>query len=294
VVTLLPSAFGIAVLGAIESLLCAVVLDGMTGKRHSANSELLGQGLGNIIAPFFGGITATAAIARSAANLKAGAQSPVAAMIHALVVLLALVLLAPFLAYLPMPAMAALLIMVAWNMSEAPKSLHLVRSAPVRDIAVFVTCLTLTVFFDMVIAITAGVLLACILFVGEMAAMTKITDITNNKKLIDAPLPERWAVLKINGPLFFAAADRVFGEISARMTTLDGVILYMDGVTLLDAGGVASMNKLSAYCAKEGKQVIIADLQYQPLKTLARANVKPVAGVTSFYPTLNEAIHQFS
>ncbi len=294
VVTLLPSAFGIAVLGAIESLLCAVVLDGMTGKRHSANSELLGQGLGNIIAPFFGGITATAAIARSAANLKAGAQSPVAAMVHALVVLLALVLLAPFLAYLPMPAMAALLIMIAWNMSEAPKSLHLVRSAPVRDISVFVTCLTLTVFFDMVIAITVGVLLACILFVSEIAAMTKITDITNNKKLIDAPLPERWAVLKINGPLFFAAADRVFGEISASMAELDGVILYMDGVTLLDAGGVASMNKLSAYCAKEGKQVIITDLQFQPLKTLARADVKPLAGVTSFCPTLNEALHQLS
>jgi sulfate permease, SulP family len=294
VITLLPSAFAIAMLGAIESLLCAVVLDGMTGKRHSANSELLGQGLGNIIAPFFGGITATAAIARSAANLGAGAQSPIAAMIHALVVLLALVLLAPLLAYLPMPAMAALLMVVAWNMSEAPKSLHLVRHAPVREIAVFITCLTLTVFFDMVIAITAGVLLACILFVNEMAAMTKITDITHHKKLIDVAIPERWAVLKINGPLFFAAADRVFGGIAANMAALDGVILYMDGVTLLDAGGVAAMNKLVAYCAKEGKQLSIADLQFQPLKTLARAKIKPVQGVTSFYSTLNEAIHQFN
>ncbi len=294
VASLLPSAFGIAMLGAIESLLCAVVLDGMTGKRHSANSELLGQGLGNIIAPFFGGITATAAIARSTANLRAGAQSPLASMIHALVILLALVLLAPLLAYLPMPAMAALLIVVAWNMSEAPKSLHLVQHAPMRDIAVFVTCLMLTVFLDMVIAITAGVLLAFILFVGQMAAMTRISNITGNKKLIDVPIPERWAVLKINGPLFFAAADRVFGEISASMKALDGVILYMDGVTLLDAGGVAALNKLAAYCASEGKQVIIADLQFQPLKTLARANVKPVPGVMLFYPTLNEAIHHFS
>ena len=293
-VSLLPSAFAIAMLGAIESLLCAVVLDGMTGKRHSANSELLGQGLGNIIAPFFGGITATAAIARSAANLKAGAESPVAAMIHALVVLLGLVVLAPLLAYLPMPAMAALLIVVAWNMSEAPKSLHLVKHAPAADIAVFVTCLLLTVFFDMVIAITAGVLLACILFVNEMASMTKITDITGNKKLVDVALPDRWAVLKINGPLFFAAADRTFGEISASMAALDGVILYMDGVTLLDAGGVAAMNKLVTYCAREGKQVIIADLQFQPLKTLARAKVEAIPGVTSFYPTLNDAIHHFS
>jgi len=293
VVNLLPSAFGIAMLGAIESLLCAVVLDGMAGKRHSANSELLGQGLGNIIAPFFGGITATAALARSTANLRAGAQSPIAAMIHALVILLALVMLAPLLAYLPMPAMAALLIVVAWNMSEAPKSLHLVRHAPVRDIAVFATCLLLTVFFDMVIAITVGVLLACILFVNEMATMTKITDITQHKKLIDVPLPPRWAVFKINGPLFFAAADRVFGEIAASMATLDGVILYMDGVTLLDAGGVAAMNKLVDFCAKSNKQLSIADLQFQPLRTLARADVKPVQGVTIFYATLHEAIHQF-
>lgn len=291
---LLPSAFAIAILSAIESLLCAVVLDGMTGKRHSANSELLGQGLGNIVAPFFGGITATAAIARSTANLKAGAQSPVAAMIHSLIVLLGLVWFAPVLAYLPMPAMAAMLMVVAWNVSEAPKLVQLVKRAPVRDIVVLATCLSLTVFFDMVIAITVGMLLACILFVSEMAAMTKITDITNNRKLIDTPIPARWAVLKINGPLFFAAADRVFGDIAARLTELDGVILYMDGVTLLDAGGVAAMNNLVDYCAREGKQLFMADLQFQPLKTLARAEVKPREGVTTFFSTLDEAIHQFN
>jgi len=294
VVDLLPSAFAIAMLGAIESLLCAVVLDGMTGKRHSANSELLGQGLGNLVTPLFGGITATAAIARSSANLRAGAQSPVAAMVHALTVLLALVLLAPLLAYLPMSAMAALLLVVAWNMSEAPKSLHLLSHAPGRDIAVFVTCLALTVFFDMVIAITAGMLLACILFVNEMADMTRITDISNDRKLINVTLPARWAALKINGPLFFAAADRVFGEISARLATHDGVILSMDGVTLLDAGGLAALNKLIAHCDNTGKRLVIADLQFQPLKTLARAKVKPVPGVTSFCPTLNEAIHQLT
>ncbi|MCB1689367.1 MAG: C4-dicarboxylic acid transporter DauA [Halioglobus sp.] len=294
IMTLLPSAFAIAMLGAIESLLCAVVLDGMTGKRHSANSELLGQGLGNIIAPLFGGITATAAIARSTANLKAGAQSPIAAMIHSLVVLLALVCFAPVLAFLPMPAMAALLMVVAWNMSEAPKSLHLVKRAPAPDIIVLATCLSLTVFFDMVIAITVGVLLASILFVGEMAAMTKITDITGNKKLVDTTLPDRWAVLKINGPLFFAAADRVFGEIAAKMNSLDGVILSMDGVTLLDTGGVAALNRLVDFCAAGSKQLCIADLQFQPLKTLARAEVTPREGVTIFYPTLDEAIQQFN
>jgi len=156
---LLPSAFAIAMLGAIESLLCAVVLDGMSGKRHSANSELLGQGIGNIVTPFFGGITATAAIARSAANFKAGAQSPVAAVIHALVVLAALVGLAPVLAYLPMPAMAALLMVVAWKMSEAHKARHLIKTSISSDICVFFTCFSLTILFDMVIGITAGMVL---------------------------------------------------------------------------------------------------------------------------------------
>lgn len=292
-VTLLPPAFAIAMLGAIESLLCAVVLDGMTGKRHSANSELLGQGLGNLVAPLFGGITATAAIARSVANLKAGAVSPVSAIVHSLVVLSGLMLCAPLLAYLPMPALAALLLMVAWNMSEAPKALTLVRRAPLRDVAIFVTCITLTVFTDMVIAITTGVLLASMLFVNEMAAMTKLTDITGNKKLIDVNIPPNWVVLKINGPLFFAAADRIFGEISALMRPLDGAILYLDGVTLLDSGGVSAMNKLVSYCAGEKKQIVFADFQFQPLKTLARAKVKPVDGVSAFYSTLHEAIHQF-
>ncbi|HEX5792727.1 MAG TPA: C4-dicarboxylic acid transporter DauA, partial [Rheinheimera sp.] len=142
---LLAAAFAMAMLGAIESLLCAVVLDGMSGRRHSANSELFGQGLGNIITPFFGGITATAALARSSANFKAGAQSPVAAMVHAVVVLLGLVLLAKLLSYVPMAALAALLIMVAWNMSEAPKAVHLLKTAPRSDIWVFITCFSLTV-----------------------------------------------------------------------------------------------------------------------------------------------------
>jgi SulP family sulfate permease len=293
VISLLPSAFAIAMLGAIESLLCAVVLDGMSGKRHSANSELLGQGIGNITVPFFGGITATAAIARSAANYRAGAMSPVSGMIHALTVLLALILLAPLLAYLPIPAMAALLMVVAWNMSEAGRIVHLFKYSPMRDIAVLVTCLTLTVFFDMVIAITVGVLLAFVLFVSEIAAMTKVTDITNSKKVLGAQIPDDWKVLKINGPLFFAAADRVFGEIVERMSDLDGVVLYLDGVTLLDSGGVAALTKFTAYCEKSGKKIVVADLQFQPLKTLSRANFKPVAGVISFHSTLHDALQSF-
>jgi len=291
---LIPAAFAIAMLGAIESLLCAVVLDGMTGKRHSANSELMGQGIGNIVVPFFGGITATAAIARSAANYRAGAESPVAAMIHALVVLLALVSLAGILAYLPMPAMAALLVMVAWNMSEAPKAVHLLRTAPRSDILVFLTCFGLTVALDMVIAITTGVLLAAVLFMREMAQMTRVTDITGNKRVQQVGVPEGWQVFKINGPLFFAAADRIFGELADLSQQAEGLVLYMDGVTILDAGGLAALNKLIASCRKTGTRIVIADLQFQPLRTLARAGVKPEPGVSYFYPTLEAALVELS
>ncbi|WP_298449447.1 C4-dicarboxylic acid transporter DauA [uncultured Marinobacter sp.] len=287
---LLPAAFAIAMLGAIESLLCAVVLDGMTGKRHSANSELMGQGLGNIIVPFFGGITATAAIARSAANYRAGAESPVAAMIHALVVLLALVSLAGILAYLPMPAMAALLIMVAWNMSEAPKAVRLLKTAPRSDVWVFLTCFSLTVALDMVIAITTGVLLAAVLFMREMAEMTKVTDITSGKRISDENLPPGWRVFKINGPLFFAAADRIFGELAELSRNVEGIILYMDGVTVLDAGGLSALNKLVGTCRNDGTRIVIADLQSQPQRALARSGLGPVEGVLQFTPTLREAL----
>ncbi|MCK0163342.1 C4-dicarboxylic acid transporter DauA [Marinobacter sp. S6332] len=287
---LLPAAFAVAMLGAIESLLCAVVLDGMTGKRHSANSELMGQGLGNIIVPFFGGITATAAIARSAANYRAGAESPVAAMIHAIVVLLALVSLAGVLAYLPMPAMAALLIMVAWNMSEAPKAVHLLKTAPRSDVLVFLTCFSLTVALDMVIAITTGVLLAAVLFMREMAEMTKVTDITTGKRVSDENLPPGWRVFKINGPLFFAAADRIFGELAELSRNVDGFILYMDGVTVLDAGGLSALNKLIATCQNNGTRIVIADLQSQPQRTLARGGLGPVEGVLQFTSSLREAL----
>ncbi|MGL5361068.1 MAG: SulP family inorganic anion transporter, partial [Shewanella sp.] len=289
---LLPAAFAIAMLGAIESLLCAVVLDGMTGQRHSANSELLGQGIGNIITPFFGGIPATAAIARSAANVKAGAHSPIAAMVHALVVLIGLVALAGVLAYLPMSAMAALLLVVAWNMSEAPKALHLLKTAPTSDILVFLSCFALTVIFDMVIAISVGIILAALLFMREIAEMTKLYDISSNKRYVEQVLPQDWAVLKINGPLFFAAADRIFAEIAALTHNKQVILLYLDGVSILDAGGLAALSKLIDKCQKNNTKLLIADLQFQPIRTLARAKIQPIDGVLKFYPTLREALSE--
>lgn len=290
--TLAPSAFAIAMLGAIESLLCAVVLDGMTNTRHSANSELLGQGIGNMIAPLFGGITATAAIARSAANVRSGGQSPIAAMIHAIVVLLALVALAGVLSYLPMPAMAALLMVVAWNMSEAPKAVELIKKAPRSDIWVFTSCLLLTVIFDMVVAISFGIMLAALLFVKEIADMTKLHDISNNRRYVTADIPDDWAVLKINGPLFFAAAEQVFADIAQQSIDKNVLVLQLDGVSILDAGGLAALNKLVKQCEQNHTQLLISDLQFQPIRTLAKAGVQPIDGVLKFYPTLKELLQE--
>ncbi|HAO76403.1 MAG TPA: C4-dicarboxylic acid transporter DauA, partial [Pseudomonas sp.] len=205
---LLAPAFAIAMLGAIESLLCAVVADGMTGSSHEPNGELIGQGLGNLVAPLFGGITATAAIARSATNVRAGAFSPLASMIHAGVVLVAILWLAPLFSYLPMAALAALLVMVAWNMSEAPHVMHVLRIAPRSDVLVLLTCLILTVLFDMVLAVGVGLLLAAGLFIKRMSELTDTTALSREQRRILRDMPEHVATYAIRGPLFFGAAEK--------------------------------------------------------------------------------------
>lgn len=211
-------------------------------------------------------------------------------MIHAIVVLFGLVALAGVLAYLPMSAMAALLLVVAWNMSEAHKALHLVKTAPTSDIMVFVSCFSLTVIFDMVIAISVGIILAALLFMKEIAEMTRLYDISTNKRYVDQELPADWAVLKINGPLFFAAADRIFSEIASLTEDKQVIVLYLDGVSILDAGGLAALTKLIEKCKANKTKLIIADLQFQPIRTLARAKIQPIEGVLKFYSTLREAM----
>lgn len=279
---LLPAAFSMAILGAIESLLCAVVLDGMTGKKHHSDSELIGQGIGNIVSPFFGGITATAAIARSAANVRAGATSPVSAIIHSLLVILALLVLAPWLSWLPLAAMAALLLMVAWNMSEAHKVVDLLRRAPKDDILVMLTCMSLTVLFDMVIAITAGIVMASLLFMRRIAKLTRLTE-------VPVETPEDMLVMRINGPLFFAAAERIFSELQSRSAGKKVIVLLWDRVAVLDAGGVNALRNFIDNLT-EGTEVRIAEIPFQPLKTLARARMQPIEGKLSFYGKLEEAL----
>ncbi|GKX54876.1 sodium-independent anion transporter [Leminorella grimontii] len=279
---LLPAAFSMAMLGAIESLLCAVVLDGMTGRKHHSNSELLGQGLGNIAAPFFGGITATAAIARSAANVRAGATSPISAVVHSVLVILALLVLAPALSYLPLAAMSSLLLLVAWNMSEAHKVVDILRRAPKDDIIVMLLCMSLTVLFDMVIAITVGIVLASLLFMRRIARMTRLTEIKGGSD-------DSCIAMRVSGPLFFAAAERIFNELTQRLDGQKTIVLQWDAVPVLDAGGLNALQRFIDVLP-EGVELINCDIQYQPLKTLARAKIKPVDGRLSFYSSLDEAL----
>ncbi|EOC0553320.1 C4-dicarboxylic acid transporter DauA [Cronobacter sakazakii] len=279
---LLPAAFSMAVLGAIESLLCAVVLDGMTGTRHNANSELIGQGLGNLAAPFFGGITATAAIARSAANVRAGATSPVAAVFHALLVLLALLALAPLLSWLPLSAMAALLLMVAWNMSEAHKVIGLLRRAPKDDIVVMLICMSLTVLFDMVIAISVGVVLASLLFMRRVARMTRLAP-------LNVSVPEDVLAVRVTGPLFFAAAEGVFTPLLAQAAGKRVIVMQWDAVPVLDAGGLDALQRFIERLP-DGCELRICHLEFQPLRTLARAGVQPIPGRLAFFPGSDAAL----
>lgn len=285
ITALMPAAFSMAVLGAIESLLCAVVLDNMTGKKHHSNSELIGQGIGNIAAPFFGGITATAAIARSAANVRAGATSPISAVIHSILVLLTLLVLAPMLSYLPLAAMSALLLIVAWNMSAAGKVVYLIKRAPKDDIIVLLLCMSLTVLFDMVIAITVGIVLASLLFMRRIANMTRSTQLSETQE------EKKRLVVRINGPLFFAAAERIFDELRVKSAGYETIIMQWDAVPVLDAGGLEAFEKFIDTVRKD-THVIVCDIPFQPLKTLARAKVSPIEGVLSFHNSMDNALEE--
>lgn len=212
---LFPYAAAIAMLAAIESLLSAVVADGMAGTRTDPDAELVAQGTGNLVAPFFGGFAATGALARTAANIRSGATSPVAAAAHAVFILLAVLVLAPLVAFLPMASLAALLLLVAWNMSEVRHVTHLLRAAPKSDIAVLLTTLFLTVAFDMVVSVTVGVMLAALLFMKRMAELTGATLVGEGHPSLRHPLPKGAVIYDVAGPLFFGAAGRALSRLDS-------------------------------------------------------------------------------
>jgi SulP family sulfate permease len=263
--------FAIAMLGAIESLLSAVIADGMGGTRHDPDGELVAQGIGNVAAPFFGGIAATGALARTAANMRAGARSPLAAVVHAVLVLAAVVALAPLLGHLPMASLAALLLVVAWNMSEARHFVHTARVAPRSDVLVLLTCFALTVLFDMVIAVGVGVVLAALLFIRRMAEMGGSRVFSESHHAIETKLPPGVIVYEVAGPLFFGAAQRATRALHAIGEDAKVLVLDISSVPVLDATGLVNLESAIDRLKRQKTFVIVAGAREQPLRVLVQA-----------------------
>ncbi len=286
---LLPDALTIAVLAAIESLLSCVVADGMIGSKHNSNMELVAQGIGNIGSALFGGIPATGAIARTAANIKNGGRTPVVGIVHAVVLLLILVVLMPYAALIPMPAIAAILLMVAYNMSEWRQFARIVKTAPKSDVLVLVLTFLLTVVFDLVIAIEVGLVLTCVLFMKRMSDTTKLRkweDNADNSAFKN--ISPNAAVYELSGPLFFGAADEIL-KVSAEIGK-NCIVLRMKGVTAIDSTGLQSLERLFAQCAEAGIVLILSHLNEQPRKTLEKSGLLEKIGSENICPQIDAAL----
>jgi sulfate permease, SulP family len=257
---LLPAAFAIAMLGAIESLLSAVISDGVTDTKHDPNAELVALGIGNILAPVFGGIAATGALARTATNIRAGARSPFASVIHAAVVLIAMLALAPLVAYVPMASLAAMLVYVAWNMAELHNFRGIVRVAPKSDVAVLLTCYLLTVFTDMGVAVSVGFVLAALLFMRRMSELTESRVQLDAAQEGDAAAVPKGALLyEINGPLFFGAAQKAMRALVTRdRNAFKVVIIHLGRVPVIDATGLVALENTISSLLKARRDVILA------------------------------------
>ncbi len=291
VTQLLPSAFTIAILAAIESLLSCVVSDGMIGDKHNSNTELIAQGVGNICSGLFGGIPATGAIARTAANVKNGGRTPISGIVHALVLLLILVVLMPLAAWIPMPIIAAILFMVAYNMCEWRSFVKLCKTAPLADIAVLVVTFVLTVVFDLVVAIAVGMVLAVVFFMKHMAdnthvrSWTKATEADGDRL---KPLPDGVEVVEIDGPMFFASADKFSAlEPEENVHTL---ILRMHDVPDLDATATKNLTALLTLCKARGVRLLIAHVNEKPYAVMKRAGFVSALGEDAFFPNIDAAL----
>lgn len=288
---LLPDAFTIAILAAIESLLSCVVSDGMIGDKHNPNAELVGQGLGNIASALFGGIPATGAIARTAANVKSGGRSPISAMVHAVILLLILVILMPYAALIPMPTIAAILFMVAFNMSGYHECFTVVKCAPKSDSLVLIITFVLTVVFDLVVAIEVGMVLACLLFMKRMSDVTSVRkwdEVSYNPKNYEN-LDKGILVYEVEGPMFFAATD-IFMHVSVDKNT-KAVVLRMRSVPALDVSAIKLLKTFVMECQKDGISVIISQACKQPFEALNKSGVVALVGEKNFKDNIHDAIN---
>ena len=274
---IIPDAFTIAVLAAVESLLSCVVADGMTGSRHNSNTELIAQGAGNIASALFGGIPATGAIARTAANIKNGGRTPVAGMVHAVVLLLVLVVLMPYAALIPMPTIAAILFVVAYNMSEWREFVGIIKKAPKSDTLVLLVTFVLTVVFDLVVAIIVGVILATVMFMKRMSDVTdaygwkEIDENTDDANIRLKKIPDNTLVFEITGPIFFGASTKIADVIKNGKKQV--IILRMRSVPAIDATGLHSLETIIKLCKKQGKTIILSHVNEQPKQSLEKAKL---------------------
>ena len=290
----LPDAFTIAILAAIESLLSCVVADSMVNSRHRSNMELIAQGAGNIVSALFGGIPATGAIARTAANVKNGGRTPVAGMVHSVVLLLILVVLMPYAALIPMPAIAAILFMVAYNMCGWRKFVHLCKTSPKSDIIVLVVTFVLTVVFDLVAAIEVGVLMAAILFMKRMSDVTEVAgwkmvdDEDDPDSLSLRTVPKNTMVYEISGPLFFGAADKILAiTLDEKMSCL---ILRMRSVSAIDATAMHNLEGMLAECEKKHIRLIFSHVNEQPMHVMQKAGFVERVGSENFCAHIDDAL----
>lgn len=301
----LPDAFTIAVLAAIESLLSCVVADGMINGRHRSNTELVAQGAGNIASALFGGIPATGAIARTAANVKNGGRTPVAGLVHSVTLLLVLIVLMPYAGLIPMPTIAAILFMVAYNMCQMKTFKHLLKTAPKSDIVVLVLTFCLTVVFDLVVAIEIGMLLACLLFMKRMSDETsvkswKYANITEEEKAFAEQdqeekdklmtISESIRVYEISGPLFFGAADQIGTIVTKEMTKY--LILRMRSVPSLDITAMNAMITLYEKCKNDNITLILSHVNDQPMRAMQKAGFVKMVGQDNFCKNIYAAIER--
>lgn len=291
----IPNAFTIAVLAAIESLLSCVVADGMIGKTHNSNTELIAQGAGNICSALFGGIPATGAIARTAANIKNGGRTPIAGMVHAVVLLIVLVVLMPYAALIPMPAIAAILFVVAYNMSEWRQFVTLTKSAPKSDVAVLITTFVLTVAFDLVVAICVGFVLASILFMKRMADVTNVhgwkygIDENDPDSIHRKEVPNNTLVYEITGPMFFGAADKLARVIKTAKTN-GAVIIRMRTVPAVDATAIHSIETILRSCRRRHITLIMSHVNNQPMEVFRKSHIYEQIGENNFCANIDAAL----
>ena len=284
----------IAILAAIESLLSCVVADGMINSHHRSNMELIAQGAGNIGSALFGGIPATGAIARTAANIKNGGRTPIAGMVHSIVLVLVLIILMPYAALIPMPTIAAILFMVAYNMCQWRTFVHLCKTAPVSDVIVLVVTFILTVVFDLVVAIEVGMIMACVLFMKRMSDESVVSgwkyyDPEEDPDGIDLKeLPKHVRVYEISGPMFFGDADRL-AEVHFKDFT-EVIIFRMRGVPALDASAMHAMEGLFERCKEANIQMVFSHVNEQPMKTMERCGFVDKVGKENFKPHIDDAI----